>query len=330
MKDVAALAGVSLSTVSRVVNGDPARPHLARRVREAVDLLGYERDLTASTLRRSDRSSASIGLIVADVANPFFAAVMRGVEDVARGHGSVSMVASSDEDARRERELAGTLAARRVDGLIIVPAGDDHSYLRGPRSRLPLVFVDRPPRYLDADAVLTDNAGGVAAAVRHLARRGHRRIGYLGDRRELHTAAERLRGYREALLAEGLAADPALLRLDLTDPEASRAAVTALLDLPDPPTALLTAQNIISIGAIHALRARALQRRIALVGFDDLPLADALDPAVTVVAQRPVLLGRHAAELLFGRIGGYDGPGRTIIVGCELVERGSGELPVPR
>jgi LacI family transcriptional regulator len=123
MKDVAALAGVSLSTVSRVVNGDPGRPDLAEKVNRAVEVLGYRRDLTASTLRRADRASASIGLVLADVANPFFATLLRGVEDLARERGVLTYTGSSDENSDRERELVHGLTARRVDGLIIVPSG---------------------------------------------------------------------------------------------------------------------------------------------------------------------------------------------------------------
>ena len=323
MKDVATLAGVSLSTVSRVVNGEPSRPHLAKRVHDAVRLLGYERDLNASTLRRADRASGSIGLLVTDVGNPFFAAVMRGIEDVARVHGSVTVAASSDEDPARERELAAALAARQVDGLVLVPTGDDNGYLRDRRTPIPLVFIDRPPRYLDADTVLSDNAGGTRTAVEHLRRHGHQRIAFLGDRHELYTAAERLRGYREAL---GALFDPALIRLDLDGAAASQAATLDLLDRPDPPSALLTGQNLITVGALRALRARGSQHRTALVGFDDVPLADLLDPGVTVIAQQPVALGRQAAELLFSRIGGHRGRGRTAVVETRLIERGSGEL----
>src|SRR4051794_9549823 len=285
MKDVATLAGVSLSTVSRVVNGDPGRPDLAKRVLDAVEMLGYERDLTASTLRRADRSSGSIGLLLSDVGNPFFASVLRGIEDMARTRSSMTIVASSDEDPDRERALAATLTARRVDGLIIVPTGADNSYLQGRRAHVPLVFIDRPPRYLDADAVLSDNYGGARMAAEHLRRFGHTRIAFLGDRHTLHTAVERRRGY------ESCVADP-LVRTDLDTASSAEAATHELLD-EHAPTALLTGQNLITIGAARALRQRGEQHRIALVGFDDVPLADLLDPGITVVAQQPVELGRQ-------------------------------------
>ena len=221
MKEVATLAGVSLATVSRVVNGDgKVRPDLAERVREAVALLGYRRDLTATNLRRADRHSASLGLVFDDVANPFHAALLRGVESVARTRGVLPLVGSSDEDPARERELAEAFLARRVDGLIVVPAGSDHSYLRPERDAgVALVFVDRPPAFIDADCVLSDNAGGGYAATAHLIARGHRRIAFLGDQEQIYTAAERLRGHREALFAHGVPHDPALVRMGLHDSE---------------------------------------------------------------------------------------------------------------
>jgi LacI family transcriptional regulator len=329
MKDVATLAQVSLSTVSRFVNGDPGRPDLAARISQAIDMLGYQRDLTASTLRRADRSSASIGVLVADVGNPFFAAVLRGIEEVARARGSLTVAASSDEDPVREKDLAVALTARRIDGLIVVPAGGDDGYLRaGRQASLPLAFVDRPPRFLEADTVLSDNAGGSAAAVRLLLARGHTRVAFLGDHERVFTCVERLRGYREAHAEAGLPLDPALVRLRL-DEAGVEAALRALIALPQPPTAVLASQNLLTIGTIRALRRLGTHRRMALVGFDDVPLADALEPSVTVVAQRPVALGRDAARLLFTRIDGFDGPARHIIVDTDLVERDSTRLPVP-
>src|SRR6478735_12789732 len=201
MREVAAVAGVSLSTVSRVVNGgEGVRADLTVRVRDAVELLGYRHNLTASTLRRADRQSASIGLIFEDVSNPFFGAVHRGVEDVARTRGVLTLVGSSDEEPERELELAEAFGARGVDGLIVATAVADSSYLARERAAgVALVFVDRPPSFLDADTVVSDNFGGASQAVEHLLAAGHRRIGFLGDRPDVYTASERLRGYQETL-----------------------------------------------------------------------------------------------------------------------------------
>jgi LacI family transcriptional regulator len=328
MREVAAVAGVSLSTVSRVINRDPnVRADLATRVNEAVTLLRYRRDAAATNLRRADRLSASIGLVFEDVSNPFNAAVHRAVEEVTRVRGVLTFAGSSDEDPERERELAHAFCARRVDGLIMLPSGADHSYLAPERDAgIGLVFVDRPPGFLDADVVLSDNAGGARAATAHLLAAGHRRIAHLGDRSHIYTAAERLRGHRSALAAQGVPDDPWLVRMDLVDTAAGYQATRDLLAGDDPPTALFATQNLITIGAVEALRSLGLQRAVALVGFDDIPLAGALEPALTVVRQDPAALGRVAAELLFARLDGDAGPSRRITLQTALVPRGSGEL----
>jgi len=303
------------------------REDLIARVRSASDLLGYRRDLMASTLRRADRISASIGLIFEDVANPFFSALQRGIEDVARPRGVLSFSGSSDEDPARERELAEAFSARGVDGLIIVPAPGDHSYLLRERDAgTALVFVDRPARFIDADSVVSDNAGGAHRAVARLLEAGHRRIAFLGDRPEVFTAAERLRGYRDALAVRGIAEDPGLVRHPLRRGLGAYEAAHELLLAPDPPTAIFTGQNLITIDAVRALHDLGLQRTVAHIGFDDVTLADVVDPPVTVVAQDPHALGRAAAELLFSRLGGYRGPSRHRVVPVALVERGSDRL----
>jgi LacI family transcriptional regulator len=328
MKDVASLAGVSLATVSRVMNGrDDVRSDLAARVHDAVGVLGYRRDLTASNLRRTDRVSATLGLIIEDVANPFFSSLHRGVEDVARTQGVLTFAGSSDEDPDRERELAEAFSARGVDGLVIVPCSSDQGYLTRDRDAgMALVFVDRPPRFIDADAVVTDNAGGARAAVAHLIAAGHSRIAFLGDRPSVFTAAERRRGYRDALAAAGIPAEPALERVGLVDSAAAELAARELLLAPEPPSAIFAGQNLITIGTMRALRQLGLQREVALVGFDDVTLADMVEPGVSVVAQDPYELGRQAAELLFSRLGGFTGESRQIVVPAQLVARGSGEI----
>jgi LacI family transcriptional regulator len=328
MKQVAALAGVSLSTVSRVVNDDPAvRADLAERVRRAVDVLGYRHNAAASALRRADRLSASIGLIVEDVANPFFSCVQRGIEDVARQRGVLTFAGSSDERGDRERLLAEAFGARGVDGLIIAPAAGDHSFLLRDRAAgMALVFVDRPGRFIDADSVLTDNFGGAAQAVDHLLAAGHRRIGFLGDRPSLYTAAERLRGFEAALARNGVGFDPSLVRHTLARAADAFETTRELLLGDDPPTAVFTSQNLITIDAVRAIHDLGRARSTALVGFDDVVLGDVLEPGLTVLAQDPAALGRAAAELLFSRLDGFDGPSRRVVLAPTLISRGSGEL----
>jgi len=331
MRDVAALAGVSLKTVSRVVNGatnvDPA---LEAQVRKAVAQLSYRPNLTASSLRRSDGRSMTIGLMLEDAANPYSASVYRAVEDVAAARGVGVLAGSLDEDPARERELAAALLRRRVDGLIIVPAGSDHSYLRHEQELgTPMVFVDRPPRLLAADSVMVDNRDGAVKAVRHLIDHGHRRIAYLGDLTSIMTATERFAGYDDTLGDAGITVDLRLIRHNLHTIEAAEAACGELLALAEPPTAIFSEQNLVTIGCVRALRAAGAQHKIALVGFDDFTLADLLDPPVTVVAQNPAVVGRLAAEILFRRIDGDRSAPLESIVATRLIERASGAIPPP-
>jgi len=333
MRDVAALAGVSLKTVSRVINAEPAvSDDLLARVHRAIDQLDYRPNLTASSLRRSDRKTATVGLVLEDLANPFSAAVTRAVEDAARPRGVTVVAGSVDEDPDRERALVREFVARRVDGLIVVPAADDQSYmLADRRAGTALVFVDRPPNHLDADAVVAANRSGAAEGVRHLMSVGHRRICFLGDLVTIRTAADRFAGYVEAVERAGESVDLTIVRRDLHSSEAARAAVEELLRLADPPTAIFAAQNSLGIGAFAGLRGLRRQFDVALVGFDDFPLADLLDPGVTVVAQDPAAIGRLAAEILFRRLDGDQTPSRIEVVATRLIIRGSGEIaPLPR
>jgi LacI family transcriptional regulator len=201
MRDVAALAGVSLTTVSRVVNGLPTvDPALTGQVRRAASLLHYKLNFTASSLRRRDGRSMMIGLMLEDVANPYSSAIYRAAEDTARGRGVGLLAGSIDEDPRRERELSAALILRRVDGLLIAPAGQDHSYLNNEMQiGTAMVFIDRPPSYLAADTVVSDNRAGAARGVRHLIEHGHRRIAYLGDLSSITTARDRFAGFLDAL-----------------------------------------------------------------------------------------------------------------------------------
>ena len=335
LRDVAARAGVSFKTVSRVVNDEPGvSPALTDRVRQAIDELAFRPNVGARVLRRADPRTGSIGLLLDDVANPFCAGVARAVEDVILPRGLVVFAASTDDDPERERRLAATFAARRADGLILMPVGEDQSHLAAElRAGTAVVCIDREAHDLPGgyavDSVVATNAEGAAAGVRHLLAAGHTRIAFLGDRSSIATARARLAGYRAALADAGVAPDPSLVVPDLDSPAAAQRAAAALLRRPDPPTALFTAQNLVTIGALHALHDLGLRRLVAHVGFDDFPTADLLSPGVTVVAQDPAAIGRRAAGLLLARMAGEAGPPATHAVATVLVARGSGELPPP-
>src|SRR5919199_2942753 len=204
MRDVASTAGVSLKTVSRVVNREPGvHADTAARVQAAIADLGFARNDVARSLRHG--RAGAIGLVIEDVANPFYSAIARTVEEAAHVRGHIVITASCQEDPEREHELVRRLLRRSVDALLIVPAGDDHRWLAPElEAGTPLVFLDRPPGGLDADTVLLDNEGGARAGVAHLLAHGHERIAFVGDGPALHTARERLAGYRRALADAGV------------------------------------------------------------------------------------------------------------------------------
>jgi LacI family transcriptional regulator len=325
MKDVAARAGVGLKTVSRVVNGEPGvTPDTERRVQEAIDALGFRRNDSARVLRKG--RTASIGLVLEDLADPFYGPLSRAVEEVARAHGALLINGSSAEDPEREQELVLALCARRVDGLVVIPAGDDHRYLEPEvKAGVATVFVDRPAGRIDADVVLSDSFGGARDGVAHLIAHGHRRIGFIGDMPRIHTAAERLRGYRAAMEDAGITVADGWMSLGVTDPERVRRAAEEMLSGPSPVTAVFAGNNRVTVTVVRVLA--EVGRPVALVGFDDFELADLLRPGVTVVAQDAAALGRTAAERLFRQLdGGPLGPER-IELPTRLIQRGSGELP---
>jgi LacI family transcriptional regulator len=325
MEDVAAHAGVALKTVSRVVNQERGvTPATADRVRAAIAELGFRRNDSARLLRIGQ--TASIGLVMEDIGDPFYSALSRAVEDVTRSHGYVLFTGSSDEDPAREREVALAFCARRVDGLIVVPASADHTYLRPEiAAGIATVFVDRPASLIDADTVLTDNAGGARAGVAHLIQSGHRRIAFIGDSPRIYTSMERHRGYRQAMAAAGLTVDDSWVTQDAPTPSGVERALRRMLT--GSVTALLCGNNRISVTALRVLA--TMGERPAFVGFDDFELADMLTPGVTVVAQDVAKLGRLAAELLFRRLDGNGRPAERIEVPATLIPRGSGEIPPP-
>jgi LacI family transcriptional regulator len=327
MRDVAGTAGVSVKTVSRVVNGERGvRADTAARVDDAIGRLGFTRNDLASSLRRG--RAGALGLVIEDVANPFYSAIARTVEDAAQARGHLLITGSCEEDSSRERQLALRLLRRLVDALLIVPAGTEHRYLLPDLAAgVPIVFLDRPPGDIEADTVLLDNLGGTRTGVEHLLGQGHERIGFVGDAPHLYTAAERLAGYRLALADAGRSPRDELLRTGSHDAPHAERAVRELLELPPDrrPTALFTSNNRNTVGALRALR--AAPHPIAIVGFDDFELADMLPTPVTVVRHAPEEMGRIAAELAYARLDDGARPPQRRTIGLELVIRGSGEVP---
>jgi DNA-binding LacI/PurR family transcriptional regulator len=331
MRDVARVAGVSLMTVSRVVNREPGvQPETAAKVERAIRQLGYHRNDAARQLRRHSEPTQTIGLLVDDIANPFFATLARAVEDAARLHSCVVLIGSSNDNLTREREVMSAFAARRVDGVILVPAAGSHRFLRAQQELgVKIVCVDRPAANLNVDTVLVDNRHGAYTAVRHLIGHGHRRIGYLGDREDIWAVRERYAGFVEALADEGLTPDPALVRHGLRGRAEAAKAAAALIRQPEPPTAIFASNDLVTMGVLDGLQDGERYGRVALIGFDEFALADKLTPPLTVVAQDPAAIGATAAQLLFARIAGDLSSPREVMLLTRLIARGSGEIAPP-
>ncbi|MBK4349036.1 LacI family DNA-binding transcriptional regulator [Lacisediminihabitans changchengi] len=331
MRDVARLAGVGTKTVSRVINAEPnVSAATLARVNDAIAHLNYEPDIHAGSLRRRGGVTRTIGLLVGSVANPFAGSIHRAVEDRAIERGFAVFASSLDEDPSRERNAVSAFIRRRVDGVILTRASSSQAYLLPEIERgLPMVFVDRPAAGIDTDSVLSDNVEGAALATRHLIDRGHQRIAFLGDRADIWTAGQRREGFLREIGQAGISTRETAIVENLEDETTASEAVLALLRREQPPTAIFSSQNLITIGAIRALRVLELQRRVALVGFDDLPMADLLEPGISVVSQNPSGIGDAAARQLFARLDGDRGPIRKIVVPTQFIARGSGEILPP-
>lgn len=304
MKDVASRAGVALKTVSRVVNGEPGvTPETAKRVLGAIEDLGFRRNESARLLRTG--RTATLGFITDTWGDPDSAAVYQGLESIALEQGYLLYSGSTDSDPGREERLSLAMCARRVDGLIIVPTPGSHDYLVSEiEAGVATVFVLRPPELVRADAVVPDEHGGAHAAIEHLAAQGHRKIGFLGGP-DGHRSRTLRAGCAEALAAAGLPVDQALLNLNRER--------LASADL----SAVFCADQEYTRAAIRAV----LPRRVAIVGFGDLPLADLVSPPVSVVSYDPVRIGRTAGELLIRRLAGDQAPPRRVEVPVRLIAR---------
>lgn len=331
MRHVAALAGVGTKTVSRVVNGEPnVSEETIERVREAIARLNYQPDLYAANLKRANGRTLTLGFLVGSVADPFWAAVYRAIEEKAWERKTAVFSASHEYDPEREHRIVRAFLGRRIDGLILESASWRHSYGAVQAANgTSLVFVDPVPVGVDTDTVTTDHAAGAAQAAGHLLRFGHRRIAYCGaasDSVNSRAAEERYRGFMEKLGQAGIAAIDIPVLQDLKDAEAAQKAVIRLIQGDPRPTAIFAASSAGTVGAIKALRENGLNRSIGLVGFDDFPLADLVDPGVTVIAQDPEGIGRVAAERLFARMDGDSKDPGTHFIPATLKERGSGEI----
>jgi LacI family transcriptional regulator len=325
MRDVAELAGVSMATVSRVLNGsETVDPELAQRVRAAISRLKYQPNRAARALAGS--RSAILGLLIIDIQNPFYMDVMRGVEEVAQQNGYLLVVCNSAEDPKKEQQYIEVLASERVAGVIIVPT---HERLQGMDTlaarNIPVVSIDRRIRTRATDAVLIDNVTAAKEAVSHLIANGYRRIGVITGPKATTTGNERLLGYRLALQEAGIPLDPQLEQQGVYNEETGKRGVNALLDLDPPIEALFTGNNRLTVGALRALYARRVRvpGDIALAGFDEVGWAIPDLVSVTTVRQPAYELGKTATIRLLQRLQHPDSPRQEIILQHQLLIRES-------
>ncbi|MGW4496143.1 LacI family DNA-binding transcriptional regulator [Streptomyces sp. NPDC004376] len=359
MADVARRAGVSVATVSHVLNDTrPVLPHTRRAVLDAVDALGY----TPNTLARSLVTSRtrSIGLAVSAISNPYFTEILQGVEAAALAEGYSLLIADPHDDPEHELKVVQLLRERRVDGMIVAPSARPEelvTYLR--RQAVPTVFLDRViTRGDDGDGggngngdagggaglvpgdQLTSQAGGfdqvcaensepMARLVTHLADLGHRRIGLIAGLPGLSTTSERITGYRQGLDSAGLPYDADLVVSGSSESAAAERATADLLSRPGAPTALVTANNAMTIGTLRALRERGLSvpDDIALCSFDDFAWADLFSPRLTAIAQPSREMGARAVRVLLDRLAAPDRPTTTVRLPCAFVHRTSCGCP---
>ena len=322
MRQVAERAGVSAKTVSRVINNDRyVSDDVRHRVEKAIAELNYVPNLLARTFRSG--RDAAIGVAIPDISDPFFATLTREIEQIAQSRGIAVFITSLGQHAEEEQGRVEALLGRQLMGLITTPISADQSYLRPWQDRTTIVFIDRSPSKITADSVVEDDHGGAYEATAHLVGHGHRRIAFIGDSVATTTTARRLVGYRAALSDAGIAEDPRMIALGATTDLEAGKAVTELLRLGEPPTALFSSNAWCTIGIIPALQA-AQQHTIPLISFGDFPLAESLQPPPSVIDQDPVSVGRVAATRLFERI---DHPTRRlkrrIVLPVPLIIRGS-------
>jgi len=304
IKDVARHAGVSSATVSRVLANKPhVREEVRQRVLAAVDELGYQPSRVARSLR-AQRSSI-IGLIISDIQNPFFTSLVRAVEDVAYDHEHAVFLCNSDENIEKEALYIDLMLAEQVAGVVISPTREtDNPCRKLVEAGIPVVAVDRRVLDVEIDTVIVDNVWAAYNLVSHLINDGHHRIGAVLGTPKATTGRERYAGYVRALEAHGLHVLPELVRTGLPKEDLGYRFTLDLLDLADPPTALFTGNNLLTVGALRAIRQRGLRipDDLALVAFDEMDWMPLMEPSLTVVAQPTYELGHTAAELLLKRI----------------------------
>lgn len=327
VEDVAREAGVSTATVSRVFNhSTKVSQETTQKVKSAAEELGYSPSRVARRLRIKNNQSLVIGLIIPDLQNPFFSEIARGVEDVAYSNNNAVMICNSDENPRKERFYIETLIAEQVSGFIVAQTTENREYIQSLADReIPIVGVDRELERQQLDTVVIDNEMGARLAVKRLIELGHRRIGIINSLPNLSTTVQRFKGYKKALKEAGIRLDASLVTYGDSYESGGIKQTRKLLSLEQRPTALFVTNNLMTLGCLEEMYRRDLNipDDIALIGFDDMPWATALNPPLTAVRQPGYDFGTTAAELLEKRLNDPKRPRSKVVLNPELVIRKS-------
>jgi LacI family transcriptional regulator len=327
--DVAAKAGVSVATVSRVLNNSPhVSPTVRRKVLRVVKTLNFQPNRTAQRLRA--KQSKVIGLIISDIQNPFFTSVVRGIEDIAYANGYSLVLCNSDEDPAKEKLYIAVMRAEAVAGVILASTSESNPLvIELLDHQIPVIAIDRHIKNRKIDSALVANTQGAYAAVSHLIDLGHRCIGFIGLPLTRTPGKERFVGYQNALREHGSSVSRQLVRIANAKQQGGHDAALELLKYQPNITALFVANNLMTLGALDAIRERGLKipDNISIVGFDDMPWAALLQPPLTVVAQPTYELGQKAAELLLERLKNPTKPVSNVQLNTTLIVRGSSGRP---
>ena len=330
MAEVARRAGVSVSTVSHVINRTRfVSPEKARLINDAIATMGYQPNELARSLKVA--STNSVGLAISAISNPYFTDIICAVEAECARLGLMVFLSDTQEDPDRELSVVRAFHQRRVDGVILAPSGSPQraiDYLA--EKKLPCVLIDRfaDDRF---DQIGVENQSSMRALIDHVASFGHKRIGYIAGQPGLATTRERIEAFQASLAANGLAVPPHYLSPENVDTASATASTHAILSLPSPPTALVTGNNMTTIGAVRAIREKSLSipGDVSLVGFDDFEWADCFEPRLTLVAQPCTEIGRQAAALLCARIASSHLEPQAVRLQATLQRRESCGRPAP-
>ncbi|MFC2084792.1 LacI family DNA-binding transcriptional regulator [Bacteroidota bacterium] len=327
LKDVAKLAGVSVATVSRVINNTgKVKSATRKRVYKAIKDLDFKPSRVAQRLRLRNGMRKLIGLIVPDIQNPFYVELLRGVEDMCYANDYAVYMCNFAQDERKERMYLDIMQTESVDGLILAPFDEkDEKVISMVKNGLPVVCVDRGITDVDVDMVVVDNREGAFNAVELLIIKGHKRIAYISGLPNIPTSMQRKRGYEEALEKYGIPVNDEFIKFGDSKHDSGKNLTEELLNLKLRPTAIFTGNNLITLGALETIHKNGLRipDDIAIIGFDDMPWSISLNPPLTAVSQPGYEIGRRAADMLFQRITEPDRENVKLVMKTKLILRES-------